>query len=88
MHYKLVMPSDLHAAAILRATVDALRENKELQRDFQRLNKACCGPNSLVQVLGAPLPLASAYGALQQSLMSRIRLRELVVRNLTLRLRH
>jgi ArsR family transcriptional regulator len=60
MHYKLVMPSDLHAAAILRATVHALWENKELQRDFHRLNKACCGPNSLVQVLGAPLPLASA----------------------------
>jgi ArsR family transcriptional regulator len=60
MHYKLVMPSDPNAAAILSATVDALREDKELQRDFQRLNKACCGPNSLVQVLGAPLPLASA----------------------------
>jgi ArsR family transcriptional regulator len=59
MHYKLVMPSDPHAAAILSATVDALREDKELQRDSQRLNKACCGPNSLVQVLGAPLPLAS-----------------------------
>jgi ArsR family transcriptional regulator, arsenate/arsenite/antimonite-responsive transcriptional repressor len=60
MHYKLVVPSDQHAAAVLNATVGALRENKELQRDFQRLNKACCGPNSLVQVLGAPLPLASA----------------------------
>ena len=59
MHYKLVMPSDPHAAAILSATVDALRENKELQKDFQRLNKACCGPKSLVQLLGAPLPLAS-----------------------------
>jgi len=59
MHYKLVMPSDPHAAAILSATVGALREDKELQRDSQRLNKACCGPNSLVQVLGAPLPLAS-----------------------------
>jgi ArsR family transcriptional regulator len=60
MHYKLIVPSDRHAAAILTATVDALREDRELQRDFQRLNKACCGPNSLVQVLGAPLPLASA----------------------------
>ena len=59
MHYKLVMPSDPHAAAILSATVDALREDKELQRDSQRLNKACCGPHSLVQLLGAPLPLAS-----------------------------
>jgi ArsR family transcriptional regulator, arsenate/arsenite/antimonite-responsive transcriptional repressor len=60
MHYKLIAPSDPRVAAILTATVNALREDRELQRDFQRLNKACCGPNSLVQVLGAPLPLPSA----------------------------
>jgi ArsR family transcriptional regulator len=56
MHYRLAIPADSHAAAILRTTIDALRQNKELQKDFQRLNKACCGPNSLVQLLGAPLP--------------------------------
>jgi ArsR family transcriptional regulator len=60
MHYKLIVPSDPRVAAILTTTVNALREDRELQRDFQRLNKACCGPNSLVQVLGAPLPLPSA----------------------------
>jgi|SRR5271156_1278859 ArsR family transcriptional regulator, arsenate/arsenite/antimonite-responsive transcriptional repressor len=60
MHYRLIVPSDPHVAAILGATVNALREDKSLQRDLQRLNKACCGPNSLVQVLGAPLPSASA----------------------------
>jgi ArsR family transcriptional regulator, arsenate/arsenite/antimonite-responsive transcriptional repressor len=60
MHYKLIVPSDLHAAAVLSATVGALREDKELQRDFRRLSKACCGPNSLVQVLGAPAPLVSS----------------------------
>jgi ArsR family transcriptional regulator len=56
MHYRLAIPADSHAAAILRTTIDALRQNKELQKDFQRLNKACCGPNSLVLLLGAPLP--------------------------------
>jgi ArsR family transcriptional regulator len=56
MHYQLEIPSDPNAAAILKRTLEALKEDKELQRDFHRLNKACCGPSSLVHVLGAPLP--------------------------------
>jgi ArsR family transcriptional regulator len=56
MHYRLVIPAESHAAAILKTTVDALRKNKDVQRDFARLNNACCGPRSLVQVIGAPLP--------------------------------
>jgi ArsR family transcriptional regulator len=56
MHYRLAIPADSQAAAILKTTLDALRQNKELQTDLQRLNRACCGPKSLVQLLGAPLP--------------------------------
>ena len=56
MHYRLAMPADSHAAAILKMTVDALKKNGDFQRDFERLEKACCGPKSLVQLLGAPLP--------------------------------
>ena len=56
MHYRLVTPADPHAAAILKKTLEALKEDRELQRDFQRLTKACCGPASLVQLLGAPAP--------------------------------
>ena len=56
MHYRLVIPAESHAAAILKTTLDALRKNKDIQRDFDRLNIACCGPRSLVQVIGAPLP--------------------------------
>jgi hypothetical protein len=33
-----------------------LTENNDMQRDRERLNRACCGPKSLVQVLGAPAP--------------------------------
>src|SRR5689334_17726645 len=56
MHYRVVMPRDRHAAEVLRTTLDALAADKELQRDKDRLAAACCGPRSLVQVIGAPLP--------------------------------
>lgn len=56
MHYRLAVPPDAHATAILKTTVEALRQDKEMQRDLQRLNQACCGPQSLVQVMGAPMP--------------------------------
>lgn len=59
MHYRLAMPADTGAAAILRATVAALKADIVLQRDFVRLDKACCGPGNLVQLLGAPLPAAA-----------------------------
>jgi ArsR family transcriptional regulator len=58
MHYRLTIPQDSHAAAILKNTIVALKKNKEMQKDCERLDRACCGPKSLVQVLGAPLPSA------------------------------
>jgi ArsR family transcriptional regulator len=56
MHYRLIVPDDSHTASILKVTLTALKENSEMQRDRERLNRACCGPKSLVQVLGAPAP--------------------------------
>jgi ArsR family transcriptional regulator, arsenate/arsenite/antimonite-responsive transcriptional repressor len=56
MHYRLVMPREPHAAQVLRTTLDALAHDKEMQRDKDRLAAACCGPRSLVQLIGAPLP--------------------------------
>jgi len=57
MHYRLAVPKESHAALILQSTLDALRQDKEMQRDKARLSHACCGPKSLVQLLGAPLPV-------------------------------
>src|SRR5579863_4284259 len=56
MHYKLQMPADANAAEILRSTLKSLRRDSKMQRDRARLSRACCGPRSLVQVMGAPLP--------------------------------
>ena len=62
MHYKLTFPQDVHAASILRTTLEALRQDREMQRDWERLERACCGPQSLVQVLGAPAPIKLMEG--------------------------
>jgi ArsR family transcriptional regulator len=56
MHYRLAAPLSPHVASILKSVLDALKQDKQLQRDCQRLNRACCGPKSLVQLLGAPAP--------------------------------
>jgi ArsR family transcriptional regulator len=56
MHYSLALPGDSHAEAILRTTLDALRQDPSMRRDLQKLEKACCDPRSLVQLIGAPLP--------------------------------
>jgi ArsR family transcriptional regulator, arsenate/arsenite/antimonite-responsive transcriptional repressor len=56
MHYRLIVPQEHHAASILKSTIEVLKRDKEMQKDCERLNRACCGPKSLVQVLGAPAP--------------------------------
>lgn len=56
MHYRLATPSNRHTAVILSTTLDSIRREPQMQRDLQRLTSACCGPRSLVQVMGAPLP--------------------------------
>jgi ArsR family transcriptional regulator len=56
MHYRLASPFNPHAASILKSVIEALKQDKKLQLDRQRLNRACCGPRSLVQLLGAPAP--------------------------------
>lgn len=64
MHYRLTVPNDSHASSILKSTLTALKENNEMQRDRERLNRACCGPKSLVEVLGAPAPARVAVASI------------------------
>ena len=60
MHYRLTIPGDSHAASILKTAIAALRTDKQMQRDCERLHRSCCGPNSLMQLLGAPMPSAAS----------------------------
>jgi ArsR family transcriptional regulator len=56
MHYRLAASSSPQVGEIVRTVLEALKQDKELQRDWQKLDRACCGPKSLVQLLGAPAP--------------------------------
>ena len=56
MHYRIEMPSDAGAAAILTDVLNALEDAVEMRSDFARLDRACCQPAKFVALEGAPLP--------------------------------
>jgi ArsR family transcriptional regulator len=57
MHYRIVEPGQKDAARILRETLAVLREDKAMRGDLTHLNNACCAPQRLVALDGAPVPL-------------------------------
>jgi len=56
MHYRLVVPQDAVASSILKETLKHLRERPHLQRDFARLDSACCKPGEFELLQNAPQP--------------------------------
>jgi ArsR family transcriptional regulator, arsenate/arsenite/antimonite-responsive transcriptional repressor len=57
MHYRIVAPAHPGAARILRETLAVVREEKEMQKDLARLGRACCAPQKVAALDGAPLPM-------------------------------
>jgi ArsR family transcriptional regulator, arsenate/arsenite/antimonite-responsive transcriptional repressor len=55
MHYRIVVPPHTGATQILRQTLASLKEEKSMQADLARLNKACCAPAKYA-LEGAPVP--------------------------------
>ena len=60
MHYRIAFPQDQHARRLLLDTLHWLAEDKVMQRDRQRLSKACCSPQKFVTLHHAPTPLPVA----------------------------
>ena len=56
MHYRIVAPPHAGAAEILRQTLAALNQEKAMQADRVRLDKACCGMTRITALEGAPAP--------------------------------
>jgi ArsR family transcriptional regulator, arsenate/arsenite/antimonite-responsive transcriptional repressor len=56
MHYSIEPPADPGAAAILHTALSSFAADREMQADLARLSKACCAPQRLVTLLGAPVP--------------------------------
>jgi ArsR family transcriptional regulator, arsenate/arsenite/antimonite-responsive transcriptional repressor len=58
IHYSIVVPKDAGAARILSETLLVLSEDRTMQADLARLNKACCVAQKPSALEGAPLPIA------------------------------
>lgn len=56
MHYRIVEPPDADAARVLKDTLAWLANDREMQRDRERLVKVCCAPQLPISIQGAPLP--------------------------------
>ena len=56
MHYRINVPADQHAAQLLADTQAWFAQDKEMQRDRERLRRVCCAPQLPVQLQGAPKP--------------------------------
>jgi ArsR family transcriptional regulator len=58
MHYSIQRPGDPEASSILDAVLANLAEKPEMKADLARLSHACCEPQKLVALQGAPLPIS------------------------------
>ena len=56
MHYRIVSPKHEGAAKLLAEALAVLREQKGMQADLARLEKACCAPRRVAGLEGAPVP--------------------------------
>lgn len=56
MHYRIVEPADPGAAKVLKEVLAWLANDREMQRDRERLVKVCCAPQLPVSIQGAPRP--------------------------------
>lgn len=65
MHYRICPSVDAETASILAAVMASLGRDKRMQADVARLNRACCAPQKLVALEGAPRPALAA--ALRES---------------------
>jgi ArsR family transcriptional regulator len=63
MHYRLIQPGDVYAAAVLADVQAWLTSDSQMQSDRKRLLKVCCAPTLPVQLQGAPRPVANQEAA-------------------------
>jgi ArsR family transcriptional regulator len=62
MHYHLVTPQDAVASSILKETLKHLRERLDMQRDYGKLDSACCKPGNFRLPGKAPQPSLVSLG--------------------------
>lgn len=61
MHYSMERPADAAGASVLDAVLNSLKDDKKMQVDLARLDRACCQPEKFVTLEGAPVPSVAVY---------------------------
>ena len=56
MHYRIVAPPHEGATRLLYETLTVLRNQKAMQADAERLEKACCASQAAPALQGIPVP--------------------------------
>ena len=56
IHYRLARPEDASAAAVLDATLAAIANDRQMQRDRMAIERACCGVKLPPSLQNAPRP--------------------------------
>jgi ArsR family transcriptional regulator len=56
MHYRIVVPPNEGAAKVLQELLQQFKEEKAMLADRTKLTKACCAPEKIVTLQGAPMP--------------------------------
>lgn len=60
MHYRIIKPSNLHAASVLGEVRNWIAQDKEMQQDRKRLVKFCCSSDLPPALQGVPKPASLA----------------------------
>jgi len=56
IHYRIVRPADAHQARVLDCALDAMSEDRQMQRDRAMLERACCASRLSPPLDDAPKP--------------------------------
>jgi ArsR family transcriptional regulator len=56
MHYKIVTPESEYGARVLRDTLDWLKSQDEMQKDYERFESVCCSIEVPITIARAPKP--------------------------------
>lgn len=59
-HYRIVEPSNEHAARVLRDVREWLKTDQAMQKDRKKLSHVCCAPQPPASIQGAPRPKLAA----------------------------
>ena len=56
MHYKILMPENEYAARVLRDTLEWLKSQNEMQKDYEKFESVCCSIEVPITIARAPKP--------------------------------